>query len=161
MLAAHDLFDLREPLLIMRQNRLAHNLILLKLPDDIAIIGKGPAVLLRELRRDLLHLTLHFGEQGVGSGGEFGGRNIDANVLEIQRINLRWEAKIFAALRQDFFLHEFVIGSELFLYARVGVLITFYLVFREELSDAIDVDGSIGQVFFDLGAGGSQQTGRG
>ena len=53
-----DLFDLLQPLLVKRQNGVAHQLLLLQLADHVAIVARRQVPLLRDLLRDRLHLGL-------------------------------------------------------------------------------------------------------
>ena len=149
-----DLFNLLQPLLVKRQNGVAHQLLLLQFADHVAIVARRQVPLLRDLLRDGLHFGLKFTEHLVCHGSDLGGRNVDAVVFQIERIFLGRKAEIGARLGQHIGLCPRVIFGELRFELVVGFLPARQFVFLEQRGDAFHVAGIAAQFGFNLGAGG-------
>ena len=92
----------------------------------------------RQPGRDRLHLGLDLGEGEMGLGGKLGWRNVDANLLEPERVKLGRQAEVFAGPGQDFGLDELIPRSELFLELAIRRLVALDLELLEKLADARD-----------------------
>ena len=159
LLVPDDLLDLLEPGLIMGEDRVADELVFLECPDDVAIVGRRQPLVSGNLRGDGLHLALDLGEGQVSLGGELGRRNVDANLLEAKRIELRRQTKVLAGPGQDLGLDELIPGGELILELAIGRLVALDLELLEQLADAGDEKGGLGQVFLDLRLDGGNSLG--
>ena len=106
LLVPDDLLDLLEPGLVMGEDRIADELFFLECLDDVAVVGGWQPFLPGNLGRDGLHLALDLGEGQVGLGGKLGRRNVDADLLESERVQLGRQAEILAGPGQDLGLDE-------------------------------------------------------
>ena len=62
---ADDLLELADAALVVREDRLARELLLLQLADHVAVVGRCPSLLLRDQRRQRLHLVLDLLERDL------------------------------------------------------------------------------------------------
>ena len=108
---------------------------------------------------DLLHLGLDLGERPMCLGRKLGRRDVDADLLEPERIQLGRQAEVLAGPGQYLGLDKFIPGGELILELGIRRLVALDLELVEKLADAGDEEGGLGQVFLHLGFDRRQQLG--
>ena len=106
-------FELLQPRLIVGQDGVADQLVLLQLANHVAIVGGAPALFLRHHGRQRLHLLLDLVERGVRHLRQLSGRDVDAELAQAERIELRRLAEVGPRLRQDLLAREVVVGGDL------------------------------------------------
>ena len=143
LLAPDDRFDLREPLAVVRQDRVADQLLLLQLADDVAIVSRRHALRLGDHRRQALHLPLDLVEGLARHLRERLRPQRHADLLERERVELRRQAEVRARLRQDFGAYEVLISSELLLQGLEWFAPSFDLVLLEQLLQSVDEDRAV------------------
>ena len=77
VLLPDDLFNLLQPVLIKRQDRVAHQLLLFQFTNDVAIVARWQLALLGDLGSDRLHLGLNLVEAFVRQRGHLRRRDVD------------------------------------------------------------------------------------
>ena len=134
----------------MRQDRVAHQLLLPELADHVCVVARGEALLARHERGDRLHLVADLHEGDARTLGELGRGNVDAHLLQPIGVELRGQAEVFARPRQQLRLQERVVRGDLGLERGVGLLVARDLVLPEQLGDALHVERAVAHVLLDL-----------
>ena len=158
MLAADNFFNIFQPLLVVGQNGVAHDLVFLQLVDHIAIIGDFVSFFLGHLRGYRLHLRLYFRKGLMRHCCQLCGRNIYAIVFQIESVLFGRQAKIFAGARHDLFANKTLIIGELLFQFGVSLFVAGNFVFFKKLADAIDKEFCMGQIVLDLQLSRSHQA---
>ena len=110
---AHDLLEFPDAALVVREDRVADELLLLELANHLAVVGRRPALLLRDQRRQALHLVLDLLERDLRAALQLGDGHVDADLLEPERVDLGRLAEVGAGARQNLVAHERVVGGGL------------------------------------------------
>ena len=134
-----NLLDLLQPILIERKNRVAYKLLFFQLVNHVAVVARRKIAFFRDARGDWLHFALNFCECFMRHGGDLRWWNVDAILLEIQRIFFRRQAEVGSRFRQDVRPHPGVVVGELYFELAERLLPTFQIVFRQERGDSVDV----------------------
>ena len=153
LLLDDDALDVPQALFVERQDGIARELHLLELGDDGPVIARGELALARDPRGDRRHLGLIFFEGGMRFRGDVGGREIDAVLLECERVFLGGQTKVRARLRQQIALDPGVVFGELGLQLCIGILPAGQPILLEERADAFDVVRVAPELGFELGLG--------
>jgi hypothetical protein len=95
-----DRLDVLQAPLVERQDGITGELGLLELGDHVPIIPRRKMSLPRDPRGDRRHLALVLREGGVRHPADLRGRDVDAVILEIQRVLFRRQAEIGARAGQ-------------------------------------------------------------
>ena len=115
VLAAHDVLDLAEALMIEVHDLTAGELVFLEGANDVAVIGGGEVAIPCYESGDHRHLRLNLVEGSVRAGGEFAGSHIHAERLQTERILLGRETEIGAGTRQNLGAEKVIIHGHLLL----------------------------------------------
>ena len=112
----------------------------------------------RDLRRNRLHLSLQIAERLVSDRRQLCGRNVDAVVLEIQRILLGGKTEIGTRLGKHSRLRPRVVLDQLSFQFLVRLLPAGQFVLLQECGNAFQIIGIPRQLGFNLGACGIHHT---
>ena len=140
-------------------DRVLAELLLLQLMDHRAIVGRLNAFCLGDERRDLLHRIARFHEFQARALDQQFGSDVDADLLELERIQLGRQARVGARDRQHVLAHPVSIVAELLVHRRECGVAAGDLVLVEQLADAGRIGVGIAQRLLDLELGRFQQGG--